>query len=115
MVTSQGSMPAAQAAAPISRSPLLPSSRMTATRTFPVACRVGGTWSLLPDVLLQCEALLAAILPNEGHAHLPRRMQGWHRGLAAGLRPCCKWNLPYVRCPFTSCLQGLGSTSAPLP
>jgi hypothetical protein len=33
MVMSQGSMPAAWTAAAISRSPLEPSSRMTATRT----------------------------------------------------------------------------------
>jgi hypothetical protein len=37
-VMSQGSMPPAHTAADISRSPLLPSSRMTATRT----CVVGG-------------------------------------------------------------------------
>ena len=65
MVTSQGSMPPAQTAAPISRSPLLPSSRMTATRTFPVACRGGNTFDhCCPTLLLQYEGLAAAPPPR---------------------------------------------------
>jgi hypothetical protein len=42
MVTSHGSMPAAHTAAAISRSPLEPSSRITATRTWVAAGREGG-------------------------------------------------------------------------
>ena len=38
MVTSQGSMPPLCTAAAISRSPLLPSSLITATLTLPDAC-----------------------------------------------------------------------------
>lgn len=47
MVTSQGSMPAAYTAAPISRSPLLPSSRMMATRGLSVEWGVRVGWGVM--------------------------------------------------------------------
>ncbi len=54
MVTSQGSMPPLYTAAAISRSPLLPSSLITATLTLPDACIPNDH---VMSVALRCVAL----------------------------------------------------------